>query len=204
MNDFSVAIPQSIENLSLPAPELVSFYRHYENRVYWVEGEIDESIMYLSKMIIDCNHEDKGKPVEERKPIKIFISSNGGLLDETMSLVRLIAISKTPVITINACYCYSAASLILIAGHKRYALPGTRCLFHSGSGGATGTFDQAQAAMEDYKKLVKQMQNYILSRTSIDSKLFNKKKAYDWYLNTDEMLERGVVDVIVEDIDEIL
>ena len=34
-------------------------------------------------------------------------------------------------------------------------------------------------------------------------KLFNKKKAYDWYLNTDEMLERGVVDGIVEDLDEL-
>ena len=204
MNEFAITIPQSIENLALPSPELLSYYRHYEDRVFWVEGEIDESIMYLSRMIIDCNREDKGLPVEERKPVKIFISSNGGLLDETMSLVRLIGISKTPVITINACYCYSAASLILIAGHKRYAMPGTRCLFHSGSGGATGTFDQAQAAMEDYKKLVKQMQDYILSKTTIDAKLFNKKKAYDWYLNTDEMLERGVVDHIVADIDEIL
>ena len=204
MNEFAITIPQSIENLSLPAPELLSFYRHYEDRIFWVEGEIDESIMYLSRMIIDCNREDKGLPVEDRKPIKIFISSNGGLLDETMSLVRLIGISKTPVITINACYCYSAASLILISGHKRYAMPGTRCLFHNGSGGATGTFDQAQAAMEDYKKLVKQMQDYILYKTTIDAKLFNKKKAYDWYLNTDEMLERGVVDSIVTDIDEIL
>ena len=204
MNEFAITIPQSVENLTLPAPELLSYYKHYEDRVFWVEGEIDESIMYLSKMIIDCNREDKGLSIEDRKPIKIFISSNGGLLDETMSLVKLIAISKTPIITINACYCYSAASLILIAGHKRYAMPGTRCLFHSGSGGATGTFDQAQAAMEDYKKLVKQMQDYILSRTNIDSKLFNKKKAYDWYLNTDEMLQRGVVDSIVEDIDEIL
>ena len=158
MKDFSITIPQSLENLNLPAPELLSYYKHYEDRVFWVEGEIDESIMYLSKMIIDCNREDKGIPVEDRKPIRIFISSNGGLLDETMSLVRLIGISKTPVITINACYCYSAASLILIAGHKRYAMPGTKCLFHSGSGSATGTFDQAQAAMEDYKKSVKQMQ----------------------------------------------
>ena len=135
--------------------------------------------MDLSKLIIKCNLEDKDVPVEERKPIKIFISSNGGLLDETMSLVKLIGISKTPVYTIDACYAYSAASLILISGHKRYAMPGTKCLFHSGSGGASGTFEQVQAATEDYKKMVEQMQEYIMSRTNIEKKLFNKKCKID-------------------------
>ena len=133
MPEFAIGIPQSIENLQLPDPALLYYYQNYADRVYWVEGEIDESIMDLSKLIIKCNHEDKGVPVEERKPIKIFISSPGGLLDETVSLVKLIGVSKTPVYTIDACYAYSAASLILISGHKRYAMPGTKCLFHSGS-----------------------------------------------------------------------
>lgn len=203
MSDFMVGIPQSIENLQLPDPALLYYYKNYEDRVYWVEGDIDESIMDLSKLILRCNREDKGIPVEDRKPIKIFISSCGGLLDETMALVKLIGISKTPVYTIDACYAYSAASLILISGHKRYAMPGTKCLFHSGSGGTSGTFDQVQAATEDYKKMVKQMQDYIMSRTNIEQKLFNKKKAYDWYLDADEMLEKGVVDEIVEDLDKI-
>jgi ATP-dependent Clp protease protease subunit len=203
MPEFAIGIPQSIENLQLPDPALLYYYQNYADRVYWVEGEIDESIMDLSKLIIKCNHEDKDVPVEERKPIKIFISSNGGLLDETMSLVKLIGISKTPVYTIDACYAYSAASLILISGHKRYAMPGTKCLFHSGSGGASGTFEQVQAATEDYKKMVEQMQEYIMSRTNIEKKLFNKKKAQDWYLDVNEMLERGVVDEIVEDLDKI-
>lgn len=203
MPEFTIGIPQSIENLQLPDPALLYYYKNYEDRVYWVEGDIDESIMDLSKLILRCNREDKGIPVEDRKPIKIFISSCGGLLDETMALVKLIGISKTPVYTIDACYAYSAASLILISGHKRYAMPGTKCLFHSGSGGTSGTFDQVQAATEDYKKMVKQMQDYIMSRTNIEQKLFNKKKAYDWYLDADEMLEKGVVDEIVEDLDKI-
>ena len=203
MPEFAIGIPQSIENLQLPDPALLYYYKNYEDRVYWVEGDIEESIMDLSKLILKCNREDKDIPVEDRKPIKIFISSCGGLLDETMALVKLIGISKTPVYTIDACYAYSAASLILISGHKRYAMPGTKCLFHSGSGGTSGTFDQVQAATEDYKKMVKQMQDYIMSRTNIEQKLFNKKKAYDWYLDADEMLEKGVVDEIVEDLDKI-
>ena len=200
-----IEIPADLENMQLPNPDLLDYYKNYKDRVYWVEDEIDESIMALSKMIMECNRDDKSIPVDERKPIKIFISSYGGLLDETMALVKLIGISKTPIITINACRAYSAASLILIAGHKRYTLPGTKCLFHSGSATmGDATFEQAQAASDDYKKLVKQMQEYILSRTKIERKLFNKKKAYDWYLYADEMLEQGIVDKIVNDLDEIV
>jgi ATP-dependent Clp protease protease subunit len=203
MPEFAIGIPQSIENLQLPDPALLYYYKNYEDRVYWVEGDIDESIMDLSKMIIKCNREDKDVPIEDRKPIKIFITSCGGLLDETMALVKLIGISKTPIYTVDACYAYSAASLILVSGHKRYAMPGTKCLFHSGSGGAAGTYEQVQAAAEDYKKVVERMQEYIMSRTNIDKKLFNKKKASDWYLDTNEMLEKGVIHKIVEDLDEI-
>ena len=204
MPEFELMLPSSIENLQLPDPALLSYYKNYEDRVYWVEGEITENIMDLSKMIIACNREDKGKNESERQPIRIYISSCGGLLEETMSLVKLMQISKTPIVTIDACYAYSAASLILLAGHKRYALPNTKCLFHSGAGGVQGTFEQTQAAMEDYKKSVKQMQEYILSRTKIDAKLLNKKRTYDWYISGDEMVDLGIVDKVVDDIDEIL
>lgn len=178
--------------------------KDYKDRVFWIEGEIENDIMLLGKRIIEYNRLDKDISVEERIPIKIFISSNGGLLDETLALVRLIELSKTPVYTINACYSYSAAALFLISGHKRYALPGTKCLFHSGSGGYSGTFDQTQAAMDDYQKTIKQMQDYILTKTSIGSKLLNKKKPYDWYLSESDMVKYGVVDKIVTDLDEIL
>lgn len=200
-------VKELMDLMNLEDKESISFIQQmkdYEDRVFWIEGEIEEDIMLLGKRIIEYNKVDKGIPIEERTPIKIFISSNGGLLDETLTLVRLIEISKTPIYTINACYSYSAAALFLISGHKRFALPETKCLFHSGSGGYSGTFDQTQAAMDDYKKSVKQMQDYILSKTTIDAKLLNKKKSYDWYLSADEMVKYGVVDKIITDLDEIL
>lgn len=199
--ELYIAIPESVSNLQLPDPDILGFYQDYERRVVWIEGEIEEDVMELSKLILRWNAEDKDKLINERTPIKIFISSIGGLLDEAMSLARLIETSKTPVWTIDACYAYSAASLILISGHKRFAMPGTRCLFHSGSGGTSGTFDQVQAATEDYKKVVKKMQDYIILNTNIEPKLLNKKKAYDWYLDTEEMLKYGVVDEIITDLD---
>ena len=167
----------------------------------WVEGEIDDGIFELSKLILRYNKEDKDIPVEQRKPIKIFINSPGGDLDSTLSFIGLMEISKTPIWTIDACWAFSAAGLILMAGHKRFALPNTEALIHSGSGQLGGTFDQTTEQMKNYKILVDKMREFILSKTKIDNKLFKKMSAKDWYIYTDEMLELGIVDSIVDNLD---
>ena len=101
MEQLAIAIPDQIENLSLPNPELLQFYKDVENRVIWIEGEIDESLFESSKLIMNWNKEDKEIAPENRKPIKIFINSPGGTLEDTLSFVGLVGISKTPIITVN-------------------------------------------------------------------------------------------------------
>ena len=204
MPELLVAVPQAVENLQLPNPELLQFYQDEKDRTIWIEGEIDESLFETSKLILKYNKEDKGVPVEDRAPIKLFIHSPGGNLDETLAFIALIGISKTPIWTINAGWAYSAAGLILMAGHKRFAIPNTQCLIHSGSGGVGGSFEQAEAQMKNYKELVAKMREFILSKTTIDPKLFKKKNASEWYISTEEMLANGIVDKIVTDLDEIL
>lgn len=204
MPELFVAVPRSVENLQLPNPELLQFYQDEKDRTIWIEGEIDETIFEVSKLILKYNKEDKGIPVEDRIPIKLFIHSPGGNLDETLAFVELIGISKTPIWTINAGWAYSAAGLILMAGHNRFALPNSQCLIHSGSGGVGGSFEQAEAQMKNYKDLVAKMREFILSKTTIDPKLFKKKNASEWYISTEEMLANGIVDKICTNLDEIL
>lgn len=201
IDSMLVAVPQSIENMQLPNPDLLTYYQDEQDRVLWVEGEIDDGIFELSKLILRYNKEDKDTPVEQRKPIKIFINSPGGDLDSTLSFIGLMEISKTPIWTIDACWAYSAAGLILMAGHKRFALPNTEALIHSGSGQLGGTYSQAAEQMNNYKVLVEKMRDFILNNTKIDRKLLKKNSEKDWYLYTDEMLTLGIVDEVISDID---
>lgn len=201
LENMLVAIPESIENMQLPNPDLLTYYKDEKDRILWVEGEIGDGLFELSKMILRYNMEDKNISIEERKPIKIFINSPGGDLDSTLAFIGMMNISKTPIWTINACWAYSAAGLILMAGHKRYALPNTEALIHSGSGQLGGSYEQTAEQMKNYKYLVDKMREFILSRTKIDQKLFKKQSSKDWYIYTDEMLSLGVVDEIVSDLD---
>lgn len=201
INGMLVAIPESVENLQLPNPELLTYYKDENDRVLWIEGEINDGLFEYSKMILRYNIEDKDIPVEERKPIKIFINSPGGDLDSTLAFIGLMNLSKTPIWTIDACWAYSAAGLILMAGHKRYALPNTECLIHSGSGQLGGSYEQTKEQMKNYNYLVDKMRDFILSKTKIDQKLFKKNSQKDWYIYDDEMLSLGIVDEIVNDLD---
>lgn len=201
VNGMLVAIPESIENLQLPNPDLLTYYKDEQDRVLWIEGEIGDGLFELSKMILRYNMEDKDIPVEERKPIKIFINSPGGDLDSTLAFIGLMNISKTPIWTVDACWAYSAAGLILMAGHKRYALPNTECLIHSGSGQLGGSYEQTTEQMKNYKYLVDKMRDFILSKTKIDQKLFKKNSQKDWYIYDNDMLELGIVDEIIGDLD---
>ena len=201
MDGNMVIIPKVAENIQLPDPYLLTYYHDKQDRTFWIEGEINDGLFELSKLILRYNQEDKDIPVEERKPIKIFINSPGGDLDATLSFIGLMGISKTPIYTIDACWAYSAAGLILIGGHKRYALPNAECLIHSGSGQLGGSYEQTTEQMKNYKYLVDKMRDFILSKTKIDQKLFKKNSQKDWYITTDEMLSLGIVDEIVDNLD---
>lgn len=62
--ELFVSIPESIANLQLPNPELRNYYRDLDNRILYIDEQIDENLLELSKEIIRWNKEDKDIPVE--------------------------------------------------------------------------------------------------------------------------------------------
>lgn len=201
---MKIMIPQNLENMQLPSPELLTYYRNLEDRVIWIDYGVDETILEVSKLIMYFNKLDKDISVEERKPIKLLLYSYGGDGQACFSLLDVIALSKTPVWCINMGVAMSAGLLILLAGHKRFCLKNSTALAHSGSGGTQGSYESTEAQMKDYKHFVQTMRDYIIERTKIDQKLMNKKKSQEWYIYSSEQVELGIVDKIIDDIDEIM
>ncbi len=203
LENILVGVEEGIANLQLPDPQLRDYYRDEQERVFWVDDQIDASLLDLVRMIIRCNHEDKGKPVEERVPIKVYIDSPGGDVCALWTTIKAIEISKTPVYTINYCTAYSAAADLLAAGHKRFAFPGTNIMVHSGSCMYAGTVEQADNMKKYFDNLGKKTTDYFLAHTKVEPRLYKKKAPYDWYLDEDEALKYGIIDAVVTDIDEL-
>lgn len=205
LNELLVGIPESVANLQLPDPMLRQFYKDEQDRIFYVDDQINAATLELVKMIIRCNKEDKGLPVEDRKPITIMIDSPGGSVECLLSIIKAIDISKTPVKTVCYCTAYSAAADLLASGHKgmRYALPGTEIMMHAGSCAYHGTQSQVDAAKKFYDAMGKRVTDHVYSRTDIDTKT-QKKMKDDYYMNEEDALKLGIIDHIVTDFDEIM
>lgn len=203
---LELTIPKDVENLKLPSPETLDFYQDRQNRVIYIDYDIDESLLRdVGRQILEYNRSDMGKPVEERKPVVILINSCGGNLDTAYATIAIMETSKTPIITVNMNSAYSAAGLILMAGHKRYCMPRSQVLIHSGSAqGISGDYETVQEATKAYEKMVNEMRTFIISKTKIEKSLMKKYQDRDWYLEVNDQVKLGVVDEIISDIDCIL
>lgn len=199
----TIALPKSVSNLQLPDPDVVDYWRLEESRIFYLDREIDESTLSIQKNILYYNYIDRDVPVDKRKPIIIMIDSIGGQLTEAMSVAATIRLSKTPVYTVNIGEADSGAALILASGSKRFALPYSTALIHSGSGELAGTAEQVESQQKIYKKQVDQMREY-MSICGVNKVALNRNKNKEWYMTVEDQIKYGVVDKILEDFDEIL
>lgn len=204
IQELQISLPTNLEDIKLPNPEMVNYWRLAENRIYYIDYEIDESVLEIQRSIIAINIADKDILPEDRLPIKIYLDTPGGLLSETMSLATVIIMSKTPIITVNIAEAYSGGCLLLLAGHKRYSLPYAKAMLHTGSGGVSGTYEQTEQAQKNYKKQIEEMGAYILQRSGMDEKVYKKNKSKDWYMDANEQKQFGIVHEIVTNLDEII
>lgn len=203
MDNLFVSIPERA-NTTIPDPSLLWYYEDLEDRVYQLVGEVDEGLLDFSRHVIRWNREDKGKPVEERKPIKLFFFSPGGSLDINYSVIDIIRLSKTPIIGINMGVCCSAAAYIYLACHKRYMLPHSYFVFHQGSSQMSGTYGEVVAIMTDYQNQVAELSSFMEERTTYTSEEITDNIVTEWYVREEEALEKGVCHEVIEDIEVLL
>ncbi len=169
-----------------------------ERRLYINDIIDDEIIMDIGYHILRYNRLDKDVKIEERKPITLYINTDGGGLYSANSLISLIENSVTPVHTVNLGRCFSAGFLIFIAGKKRYSLDNGIFLLHEGQNGdinATGKyFDRAAFEKNVVEKKVK---DYVLEKTAITPKMYDKNYRTEWYMSAEKAMEYGLIDKVI-------
>lgn len=169
-----------------------------ERRLY-LGGEVDEGVINsLAYMIMLFNKEDIGLPVNERKPIRLYINTPGGSVYDGFGLCSAITSSITPVYTINQALCASMGFLIFIAGKKRFSMPYSVFLLHEGQTFDYGNTSKVEDRIEFEKhQLGKMIKDYVITNTGINEETYEKNYRREWYFLAEEGKEIGVVDNIV-------
>jgi len=164
-------------------------------------------VPWLVEQILQCNREDCNLPIDQRKPIRLYINSPGGDMMDGLALVNAIELSETPVYTINVGQWCSMAFVIGITGHKRFSLPGMTFLMHDGSTYTRGSSKKVQDQIEYYKKVEQEViKPHILkcSKNKMTGKEYDSLDRVEYYMLAKDAMEKGFIDEIVTNINEIL
>lgn len=160
-----------------------------------VGDSVDSYIRFFNKQ-----DDEDNIPIEERKPIKIFIDSPGGDLIATFTMINAIKLSKTPVHTINIGAAYSGGFFIFLAGHKRFAYELSSFLFHEGSTGTSGDAGKFRNFADFYKKELDKLKSIVLKYTKISDEEYEKHIKDDWWFTAEEAIEYGICDEILTEL----
>ena len=180
-----------------------SFYEeviqsYYEDRTLFINQDIDECIIEdCIVFILNWNKEDKGLAKENRRPIKIYLNSNGGDSVVAMQLVDVIKMSITPVTIIGLSMVASAAFHIFIAGHDRVCFDNTIFLMHDGAVSISNSTSKAKDTMKFIEQLENRSKQHVLDKTTIDEGFYNSHYDIELFMYADEAKKFGIVDKII-------
>lgn len=189
------------EKDNLFSPEIKEYNDRINDRILYINEDISEFTVDYSMLILKWNKEDVG--VENPKPIRIFIHSNGGDLSAIFNLIDVISLSKTPVYTIGMGNCYSSGGLLLMSGHKRFIFENTTFLLHDGYCGSANSTGKMLDNLQFTKEQEERLKKYILKRSSIDEELYDKNYRKDWFMFSEDMIKYNIADKILDNLEEV-
>lgn len=199
---------EELENLKVPSIEAIESWKNFNERKLFLDFEIGPFLGDFIKYILRWNEEDTGIDIDQRLPIKIYINSPGGDLQDCLTFIDILKMSKTPIKLICISGAYSAAGYIFMCKSdniKRLIVPHGKVLIHQGTIGlGQAQTNQFLDTADTVKKEEAIVKKYVLDNTNITEKLYNKKKKNEWMLDAEQCLKLGVCDSIINDISELL
>ncbi len=186
-------------------------YIDMEDRLFYLSGDIDSNSISkinfnMLKLIMQDNKNRNTKNKYIYKPIYLYINSDGGMDDDSWSLIDIIKSSPTPIYTICTGYAYSCAFNIFITGRKRFMTTNAQLCYH------TLQIETDSMPYDKFKDVYKQvtclndrLEYHISKYTKMSEDLVNdiKAKRKDFYMTADEALSLGCVDKIITNVNEI-
>jgi ATP-dependent Clp protease protease subunit len=179
-----------------------------EHREIYINGDIDNKV--IENVVVSIQNINKYDDTNEselksaglsgygREPITIFINSPGGDAYDSFSVISAIRASKTKVITVALGKAMSGGFLILLAGDERYAQLYSTQMYHELSSGTGGKASDVREYSDHLDIMQRMIKMYVIEHSAITEEQLDDchLRKSDWYMDTDDALEFGVIDGI--------
>ncbi len=188
-------IPIVVEQTSRGERSYDIYSRLLKERIVFINGPIDD---YMANLVIAqllfLASEDPSKD------INIYINSPGGSVSAGLAIYDTMQFIKPAVSTICIGMAASMAQVLLCAGEngKRYVLPNSRIMMHQPSGGTQGQSVDIEIYTREMIRMREVLYNIIAKHTGKDIETIKKDADRDYYMSSQEAVDYGIVDKILE------
>lgn len=133
------------------------------------------------------------------EPIKVFIDSPGGDADAGFAILDMMRFVKPDVYTIGMGLVASAGALILLASPKehRLGLPNSHYLIHQPLSGMRGVATDIEIHAKEIERMRERINRLISEETGKPYEQVEKDTDRDFWMNSDEAKEYGLISRIV-------
>lgn len=169
------------------------YSRLLKDRIVFLSGEINDEVanLIVSELLYlnSLNNED----------IYLYINSPGGSVTAGMAIYDTMNFIKCDVSTICVGMCASMAAFLLSSGSKgkRVCLKNGEVMIHQPLGGVQGQATEIKIHAERIIKLKEKLNKILASNTGKDIKKIERDTERDYYLDSEEALEYGLVDKVL-------
>lgn len=201
---FSIMSPLNIPQVnaipSLEHVQVSNYIKEDKNNIY-LYGPINyETTRKIEELILDQDLAArifKEKFGTEPPPINLHIQSEGGSFLHSLYLIDVIQKINTPVNTYIDGFAASAATLISVAGDKRYMTKNSLMLIHQLYSQNEGKYNQLDDGIHNIETFMNLIRDLYLSKTKFEINNLNELLSHDLWLTSDKCLQYGLVDEII-------
>ncbi|MGR3200259.1 MAG: ATP-dependent Clp protease proteolytic subunit [Paracoccus sp. (in: a-proteobacteria)] len=172
---------------------------YFKSRTVIVAGAINDKLAQRTVAHLLALAEDGDAP------INMLISSPGGHVESGDMIHDVVKFIRPTVRTIGSGWVASAGALIFVAAKKenRYCLPNTRFLIHQPSGGIGGTSSDMMIQAEQVRLMRDRLNQIFADATGQSVERIEKDTQRDFWLNTQEALDYGLLGQIIRSVDDL-
>ena len=131
-------------------------------------------------------------------PIYLHINSNGGNYFDGMAIVDTIRFNKVDIYTIAEGAVASMASIIFLAGKKKFINENAYILIHEIRSSISGTFSNIKDEFDNCKLFMEKMVKYYKDNTSIPKKELDTILKKDLWIDSEKCIKWKIANKIIK------
>lgn len=187
--------PNIIEERQMNAVAMDVFSRLMMDRIIFLgTGVNDQVANIIQAQLLFLQSADASKDIQ------IYINSPGGSVYAGLGIYDTMQFVKPDVATICTGIAASMAAVLLSAGEKgkRSALKHSRVMIHQPMSGTQGQVSDMEIALKETLRIKEELYNIISKHSGKNYDQVEKDSDRDYWMRSEEALEYGMIDEVLE------